>query len=213
MPALRAEDDAEGIKKTGLPRVVIINVQIPHKLCSVMAGKGYYDGDAGCSVVLVYVIKPETVRAALGTAEATLESIKAQINLLRLYNQTASTDPEIRRRFKAILLCDNIDDFNSLAFKAVRGYNGKPIIVNKIGDLFQDEAKTEYMEVDVKLTLAKTASLKGLDLFRPRTVEALLRVGFTIQGETDEELPENIFACTRLKNLSINKEDLKTVDF
>lgn len=177
-----------------------------------MGGSKYYDDDPGLSIVVVYTLKPETVAAALDPTNVP-QRIRAQINLLKRYNQTALKDNDARRRFKGIVFCDNWDHFNIRALSPFKGYNGKPAIVNKIGDVFQDENKCEYLEIDVKVYQTKYIARKGIDLFRERSTEAKVRIGFTLQGETEEELPENIFACCRLTNMSLDPKKIKEVDF
>lgn len=102
-----------------------------------------------------------------------------------------------------MLRVENWQDFSGIK-PVLKQYNGKPAIINKLGDLYQDATKAEYLEIDIKIHEAKYVSKKGLDLFRGRTTEAFLCVGFTIQGEADEELPENICGCTSLRNINID---------
>lgn len=257
LPKPRDVDHLTEIVSSGLPRLIILNIQIPHKAASFLGGKNYYEEDRGCSIVLVYSIKPETValanellkegadepqaeqtklgdmketrrassrllssipnlkqisrsfrmgskhEGAEGETRDTLAGMKAQIQLLRRYTQEASTNPDIRRRFKGMLRVENWQDFSGIK-PVLKQYNGKPAIINKLGDLYQDATKAEYLEIDIKIHEAKYVSKKGLDLFRGRTTEAFLCVGFTIQGEADEELPENICGCTSLRNINID---------
>lgn len=190
----------------------ICNIQVPIKLASLFGGKTYYDKDPGLSFVAMFSIKPEAVEAALNPEKNT-KKVNAQLALLKRYNQTALSDPDTRRRFKGIVFCENWDHFKLKALNALKGYNGKPAICNKIGEIYQDEDKCEYLEVDVHIRSTKYLARKGLDLFRERSNEAKVRVGFTIQGESNDELPENIFACCKITNVSLNLKNIKVVDF
>mmetsp|Transcript_6420 Transcript_6420/g.7796 ORF Transcript_6420/g.7796 Transcript_6420/m.7796 type:complete len:294 (+) Transcript_6420:322-1203(+) len=198
LPEPRDVDDLRAINLSGLPRLFIVNIKVPFKPASMMAGSNYYDNDHGCSWILTFSIKPDTVKEALGN------SPRNAVKLLKAFMSEWPTNEDLRRRFKVILHIDNIEDIQVRGLSMLKGYNGKPAIINKMGDRFCDESKAEYFELDLNVTKGKYMSRKGLDQVRDVCAGAALRIGFLIQGEPDDELPEIMVGCANIRNLDIN---------
>mmetsp|Transcript_6934 Transcript_6934/g.7986 ORF Transcript_6934/g.7986 Transcript_6934/m.7986 type:complete len:294 (-) Transcript_6934:94-975(-) len=197
LPPPRDIDDVKAIELSGLPRLIVVNIKIPYKAASLMSGASHYDNDPGCSWILTFSIKPETVKEALG------DNPRPGVRLLKTFISEWGTNEDIRRRFKVICHVDNVTDVPVRGISMLKGYNGKPAIINKMGDRFSDEKKSEYFELDLNITKGKYMSRKGLDQVRDYFAMAFARIGFVIQGEPDDELPEIVFGCANVRNVNL----------
>eukprot|EP00924_Labyrinthula_sp_SR-Ha-C_P005466 snap_masked-scaffold_1-processed-gene-32.13-mRNA-1 protein AED:0.12 eAED:1.00 QI:0/-1/0/1/-1/1/1/0/305 len=208
----------EILRELGLPKYIVINIQVPFKTAPMMyTPKNYYDQDTGFSIILIFLLNQEIVDLAVkGEISETNVKSYAQLKLLKRFNLEALNNSDIRRRFKGILVCDNWDEMMEIlsvsGLNMMKKYNGKPLIINKMGEIYQDENKTEYLEMVVKISRAVLLARKALDSFRSKSPAAVLRMGFTIQGESDEELPENIFACASVSNIVIDEKHIPTIE-
>lgn len=107
-------DDLQAIKQSGLPRLFIVNAQIPEKAPSLW---GSNPDDPGVSVVFYFTVKPETVQA-INKNQAT--------PALKLLHQFVTQDhDDIRRRFKGIGFADNITELGIPGAGLVEKFNGE----------------------------------------------------------------------------------------
>jgi len=150
-------------------------------------------GEEGVSLVFFFRVKAEFQQQAQdGTGSNGLQ-------YLVHYVQNAPNDPSIQHCFKAVPFVDNIKD---LGLGSVAGYNGKPALIKKTGQIYEDEAQHSFeMQINVHnfgiMTRSALGSLKG------RFKDMQARVAFTIEGRTDATLPEMVFGCADLHNLDI----------
>jgi len=162
----------DDLRAAGLPRLFIVNAQIPEKY----------------SLVFYFSIKASTVAQALGP------NPHPSIKLLKQYVKEHATNPDIRRRFKAIGIADNVKDLGISNMFGVRSlidkFNGKPVIINKVAQIYESENSLDWFEVDISIFDFPFTAKSALSALKDRVSEVLMRAGFTIQGELDEELPE-----------------------
>jgi hypothetical protein len=173
-------------------------------------------GEEGVSLVFFFRVKAEFQQQAQdGTGSNGLQ-------YLVHYVQNAPNDPSIQHCFKAVPFVDNIKD---LGLGSVAGYNGKPALIKKTGQIYEDEAQHSFeMQINVHnfgiMTRSALGSLKGrfkvrVEAKATRDLTSLTppppfllqdmqaRVAFTIEGRTDATLPEMVFGCADLHNLDI----------
>ena len=197
----RPEDDVDAIQKSGLPRLIVLNFQIPY---AKTGWSGKTPKEHGCSMIFIFAVKPSTVKEALS------ESPRPAVSLLVRFAKEWSNNPDIKRRMKALATCSNLSNIGFKGVSFYKKYNGKPVIINKTGVIH--ESKGEYLELETKVREFKLATLKGLDMFRESLMNMYLNVGFVIQAEDDSELPEIIFGCCCIRNLHLKQASQIKID-
>ncbi|GMI61397.1 hypothetical protein ScalyP_jg7716 [Parmales sp. scaly parma] len=85
----------------------------------------------------------------------------------------------------------------------MKSHNGKPVLINKSGQLTICEDKSYEMRINVH----KFAFLARKILFslQPNFKRLSINVGFTIEGRHDRELPECLLGCANLSNFDHQK--------
>jgi hypothetical protein len=63
--------------------------------------------------------------------------------------------------------------------------------------------ENEFLEIDVNTRMWGLLTRQAFHRLKERTKEMELRVGFVIQGGTDEELPEAVFGCAELHHVDL----------
>lgn len=194
VPAPRDCDNLDAIKSTGLPRIVIMHIQLSlNDPLNLWGNKG---GDAGVSLIQYFSIKPETVE------NYTNEQFEdtAAMKLWKRYATCWETDDDVRRRLKGIGLVDNLADFGTLA--KFEGYNGKPFILNKT---VQRKSGADYLELAVDVRKFAFFAKKMSYSFMDYTKKLKINMGLVIQAEDDEEMPEGIGFTSKLHNLDLKE--------
>ena len=189
------------IQKSGLPRLIVLNFQIPY---AKTGWSGKTPKEHGCSMIFIFAVKPATVKEALS------ENPRPAVSLLVRFAKEWKDNPDIRRRMKALATCGNLSNIGFKGVSFYKKYNGKPVIINKTGVIH--ESKGEYLELETKVREFKLATLKGLDMFRESLVNMFLNTAFVIQAEDDSELPEVIFGCCSIRNLDLKSSTQIKVD-
>lgn len=192
---------------TGLPRLVVVNMQIPVK------------NSTGYSIVLVFHVKPSTIAEAenIPAAKLLARFVEAASTESPTTSQmTAWADADLRRRFKITSYLDNVDDqhFDTVTRSLVKRFNGKPIILFKSGAgrvMPKPEAADEgpdYIEcLDAVMQVRNFASLtfRYLPSMLQRLPNMLVSAGFLIQGEKDDELPERLVGAVQLHRIDTSR--------
>lgn len=210
-------DDAERIKNIGahvklpesrlpelpagcpFPRIIVCNLQVPMQAPK-MFGKS--DPDAGISIVLYYEIKRSTLDLLENEESAQSPSIK----LLNKFFTDFRHSEDMQRRFKVIGLVHNTVEVGVPAM--FQSYNGKPAIIFKTGKIYSGSIngnpQDQYVEFDVCVHDFAYLARKALHAMIDRAPQMRLRCAFIVQGETDEELPEQVFACSAVHKLNLH---------
>jgi len=135
-------------------------------------------------------------------SEATLEALKdlqnapPAVKLFVQWCKKSETDAEFRGRFKAMAILDEIKKLGLPSF--ISGYNGKPVLINKSGRMKRHK---NYIEMSVNVFLFHYVAKKSLNSLKPKFPTFVLNIGFTIEGRSDEELPEVLLGGCRLVNI------------
>eukprot|EP00936_MAST-01D_sp_MAST-1D-sp1_P000429 g429.t1 len=194
-----------------LPPVIVMNCQLPYDAPQ-MFGKGGDDRN-GASIVYVFRVKAATQARArdLQNGDGQPSDRDAALRLFMKFCNDAGNNNALQERLKAMGFIDNISVLGLSPL--VTQYNGKPVLVTKSGTLFRGEVpagtsatnKTAvpYLEIDVNVHRWAYLPRKALHSLRERMGEMLVKVGFVVQAETDEEMPECIFACAAVNMLDI----------
>lgn len=185
----------------GVPPYFVINCQLPgYDPPNPLWGSHVSDGP-GYSVVAYLLLKPET-------RQALQEGVDTPA--LRLLKRFIEHNEE-RVRFKAMVNTLNTPDLDIgyTLRKLMTEYNMKPILTRPQHQFYTDHVN--YFEVDLDVHLFGYVARKGLSMLRPTLESVILDVGFTIEGWTDEELPENILSCVHIH--FINLDGGEEIDF
>lgn len=211
-----------------LPRLVVVNVQLPLKPATMMGGVD--PKHIGLTAILIFHITPATVAAAAAGTGGPSVKLMGKFMAECIKNGrhdkdlTAWSDDdacEMRKRFKMIGFLDNVDDqasvLGSMVTSLVRQFNGKPVIVYKSGAASMaaqpktvavadgNEAQYEdYLECTCKVQNFAYLATSNIPHVLQKVGGMLLSVGFVIQGDdNDEEMPEKLLGCAQFHRIDI----------
>jgi hypothetical protein len=131
LPPMR--DDPKGVNAGPLPRLFIVNIQIPFEMS--MGFRPATDG-VGCSMVFCFRVRPEAQRIARD-----LKTAPAGLRHLHKYFTQAPKQRSLQEEFKAMAFVENIEKLGLGGF--IESYNGKPVLVKASGTLLGHEKKAD----------------------------------------------------------------------
>jgi len=181
-----------------LPRIFVANIQVPLQSPK-MFGKP--EPEAGISLVQYYELKPEAYREAMD-----LENASSAVKLLSRFFNEAHFNDDLARRFKVLGTIANISELGVPSM--FHSYCGKPAIIFKTGQIFRgtvDGTNDPYFEMDVNVHEFAYVPRKAIYSVMDRVAAMKIRCAFMLQGESDEELPERVFACCAIDDLDISR--------
>ena len=183
------KDNATVIDPTCLPDVFILHVQMPHDAPSMF--KMTEDGPGEEAVVYC---RPSRRFVDQVTGR---QPLTPAVRLFARWCQTAERDAAMRSRFKCMALVRNLDAHN---LGWVAPYNGKPVLITESGRCRRGVlpglhsssggAPVRYLEMTADVFKWGFLAKKGFVTLLPRFKELRLDIGFTIEGRSDDELPE-----------------------
>jgi len=200
---IEESDCAGGIKmrwspECPLPRVICINLMLPYE-----SGLNPFGGDAGCSAVSFFHIKPEIIQLSklpnppphvkllkdfcAGPAGKPGGPVDDPARSLAARLRTGVKKDHIGGLFKVAAFCLNSEDIQ--VPEVFHTYNGKPCIAAKCGYVVKDPLG-EWIEIGVDVRGFNVFARKMLGSYRHLLVKTKLHFGFWIQGVEDHELPE-----------------------
>lgn len=171
-----------------VPPMVVVMCNLPNEEPSMM--KATTDGK--CLVSVFYFVISEATLEALKD----LENARPAIKLFVEWCKRAETDDIFRGRFKAMAILDDIQKLRLPSF--ISGYNGKPVLINKSGRF---KRHANYIEMSINVFIFNFIAKKCLHSLKPKFPTFVLNMGFTIEGRSDDELPEVLLGGCRLMNL------------
>jgi hypothetical protein len=186
-------------KSCPLPRFFICNVQVP-LTAPKMFGKN--DLEAGVSCVQYFELTRSTFEAAksLATAPAAVRE------LCRFFKEAFSND-DIARRFKVVGTINNVAEVGLPSM--FQSYMGKPAIIFKTGRLYAgilDNTRAHsYVEMDTNVHDFAFLPRKAIYTMLDKVPQMHISFAYIVQGEEDEELPEQVFACADLSQLDLTR--------
>merc|ERR1712130_551204 len=130
------------------------------------------------------------------------------LNLLKRYIQSTSPDSgvdkndDIRTRFKCIAFLENLEEvgLGGPSAKLVNTFNGKPFIIAKTARWFRGPG---YFELDVDVHCFAMAARLALYNLSEQAYSAKINFGCVVQGNTDDELPEQIIGAMYVSALQL----------
>ena len=182
-----------------LPLLFIVNCQLPEGEPSMFSSP---EDGPGRHCIMYFVLRDEIVELLVqernniltGIFNNTLSpGLKLSIHWFANYNQSK----EMKGRFKVIGMIKNIADLNLSSF--ITGYNGKPVLINKSGNVYSGD---NYVEMDVRVHKFSYLAKKGLNFLSSKFEEIVLDIGFTIESRSDDEMPEQLLCCAQLNYLN-----------
>lgn len=77
----------------------------------------------------------------------------------------------------------------------IMSYNAKPVLIRRTGSVFRGNGSSKYLEIDIHVHKFANLAKKSIHALSSRCSLMYMQIGFVIEGRTDEELPETLFAC------------------
>ena len=129
------------------------------------------------------------------------------------------SDKGMKRRLKMIGFLDNPEDLREalggVTMSLVKSYNGKPVIIHKTGAVAvaggaskaggpPSAALKHYAEITVKVHQFAYMAQAALPPVLASLGNMLLSMGFLIQGEADDELPECLVGAVQLHRINLD---------
>lgn len=103
--------------------------------------------------------------------------------------------------------CTNLDELGIPS--AISAYNAKPIMIRRTGSISRgDNDGVRYMEMDIHVHKFATLAKQSIHYISSRCGQMYMQIGFVIEGVTDAELPETMFAC-----VAVNKPQEERAEF
>lgn len=181
-----------------VPSVFIINMQLPLEDPTMFGVK--LDGPT-VHCVFYFTMTEETAAMLAGDLSEAPPSLKLLID----YCEQATDDPDMRGRFKALGVVNNIESVGLPSMLA--SYNGKPVLVTRSGLLTRggSDGKVPYMEMDCNVRHWCYLARKGLHVLLPRFGSMSITAAFVIEGREDSEMPERLLGCCNLTEADIQR--------
>jgi len=193
--------DADVTNDTGLPRRLIINTIIAAE-----APKMFGGGNDGSCFQMVLTFQATTERLREWQASGS-----PACPLFRRFYDEATADPpnlEIKERWKLLAKINNIKQLGLGSY--FEKYNGKPALITKSGSIFRGD---DYLEVAMNTFRFSYITNQGVQKLMPKFAEMDFHFAVTVEGRSDDELPEQLLACANVKNLDFVASAVDPGDF
>ncbi|RHZ39669.1 hypothetical protein DYB26_014766, partial [Aphanomyces astaci] len=115
-----------------------------------------------------------------------------------------ASDPSILDRFKVIAQVVNEADCGVTGYtkKLLTKNNGTPVLTRPQHRMYHTPA---YTEVDVDVHVFSLVARTGIHALVDKTAGMLIDVAFVLQGESEDELPEQVLGVCRLVRVDLSK--------
>ncbi|KAG7394105.1 hypothetical protein PHYBOEH_005660 [Phytophthora boehmeriae] len=176
-------------------KLFIINAQLPSYGPSVW-GDGSCDGP-GYSLALYWMIPDDVYEELQNPTTTTLRLLKRFLE--------AGDDRSLTDRFKVIAQVTNQDEcgMTGMAKKLLVSHNATPVLTRPQHRIYHFREGSTEVVVDVHAF--SYIARRGIHLLIDKTSKLVIDVAFVIQGETEDELPEQVLGCCRLDHTSVQK--------
>jgi len=195
-PRCSSGQDAAWTTKCGFPRIICVNVQVPD-----MAVNPFGRNDPGTSIVTIFRIKEETLRAAeRDQLSPSMKMFKGFCEgpegCLDSRKDRAVGSKDCSGVLKAATRCVNLDEcvvgLNRSARREIDKCGGaKACLITKSGQMIKDP-DGEWMELSIDVRHFALAARTVWAALKTRLSLSCFHVGFLIQGIEDDELPEGL---------------------
>ena len=170
-----------------VPPVFVVQIQIPSDAPSFFSS---VDNGPGWSICMFFAITDETLEQLKD-----LSTASPAVKLWAKWCEHAEKDKAWRARFKFIPSCSNLEELGVSSY--IAGYNAKPILIRKTGSLFRG-AGSKYMEFDMHIHKFDNIAKKSIHYMTAMCTDMFMQIGFVIEGQDDDELPEVLFGACAL---------------
>ena len=202
----------------GVPPIIIVNAKVPTEVgvgnTLTTFWKDVTDGP-GYSLVFYYRLTQATIDQMRN-----VESAPPSIRLLYRWlteapeshagNQTDedsaagstnTTKDEWAGRFKIIASIANIDEFSLPSF--ITQYNGRPVLIRSTGSVYRG---ANYVEQVINVHAFGLVGRQALGVLSSKFGSMFIDVGFCIESQQDEEMPENLLGYACLDRIDISSQ-------
>mmetsp|Transcript_32827 Transcript_32827/g.61053 ORF Transcript_32827/g.61053 Transcript_32827/m.61053 type:complete len:386 (-) Transcript_32827:181-1338(-) len=195
------EDVMEGDVINGIPRFFIVSYMLPdyapHMWSKVTDGVGF-------TVVFFFVLSKKG-----------LEAIRKRTGAYRVLQRFCALKPNCPDKMRGPNLWKNVvsvANFRELGLNYmltgyIRNYNAKPWL-SRNPDMHKFRGK-DYYEVDLDIHVYNYIGLSLMNEMKSSLSRLVLDIGFVVQSEKDDEMPERILGCGRLSNISYAQDCIK----
>jgi len=182
-----------------LPPLFVLNFMIPNYPPELMGGKD--DGEGLAVVVYAHLSSEIRDELAAFAEDPQRGTLRPAVHLLTRFIHSDLVHSELRNRFKVIarIMNPKHTDFGFVANKLVARYNGKPFLARTSSTFYHEKGR--YFGVDIDVHRFGYPARQGLSYVKDTIQEAVYDIGFTIEGHSNEELPEQILACCRCSKM------------
>lgn len=190
LPASPA-DAKEWSPAWGIPRVFVVNCQLPYQSGRLIGS--HPEDDGGFSVFSYFVLGREACELLANNEET------PALRLLRRFTEEGvSTKTGIS--FKVVGRIEDLDKYE--VPESFRRFNNKPVLLTATATVLNHRLP-EVLEIDYDVRQWVYPARTALVNYHHRAREAELNIGYLIEGKTDDELPEQILGCFRLVDMDI----------
>jgi hypothetical protein len=198
-----------GLPKTwNAPDIFVISIALPTDPPKLYGGS---DSDGGGYTITIYFTMTQETRDILrrvtadgyNVASETCDNVqKSQVNAVRLLDEwcrRAPTDDKFMSRFKVVPNAQNLKEIGMPGW--IGKYNGKPFLIKRPGQtgFLYRHPELSAMEFDVSLHPFPYLAKQGICFMKDSYFKkVLVTFGFTIEGRSDDELPECLIGLTQL---------------
>jgi len=176
----------------GVPRVLVVNCQLPLKSGSIMGGR-HPEEDGGLSVLNYFVLSREACETlAQGIVTPALRLWK------RFVEEGVSTKEG--NPLKVVGRVENLEKYE--VPESFHRFNNKPVLLTKSSRTYLARLP-EVIEVDYDVRSWVYPARTTLCNYHHRAREAEIEIGYLVEGKIDDELPEQILGSFKFVNMDI----------
>ncbi|GAB5368101.1 hypothetical protein AAMO2058_001289100 [Amorphochlora amoebiformis] len=201
------EDVLKGDIINGIPRFFVVTYMLPSYKPSMSLFNAAVTDGPGFTVIFLFVLSKKWLEAEMACGKPS-----GAARVLRRYCEL-DCDIEDKKRgpnlWKNIVSVVNYQDLG-LSFylnNYIRKYNAKPWL-SRSPDMHNFKGK-DYYEVDIDIHVYNYFGLRLMYELQPYVPKLVCDVGFTVQCEDDDEMPEVVLGCGRLSYISYEHDCLK----
>eukprot|EP00471_Norrisiella_sphaerica_P007643 CAMPEP_0184493300 /NCGR_PEP_ID=MMETSP0113_2-20130426/25631_1 /TAXON_ID=91329 /ORGANISM="Norrisiella sphaerica, Strain BC52" /LENGTH=379 /DNA_ID=CAMNT_0026878511 /DNA_START=170 /DNA_END=1309 /DNA_ORIENTATION=+ len=194
------EDVMEGDIINGIPRFFIVTYMLPSYSPSMSLFNPVTDGP-GFTVVFFFVLSKRGLEASIKKTGA--------YRVLRRFCSPDCDMPDKKRGpnlWKNVVSVANFKDIglNYYLTKYIKNYNAKPWL-SRSPDMHKFKGR-DYYEVDVDIHVYNYIGLRFMYELKGSLNKLIVDVGFVVQSEKDDEMPETLLGGGRLSHINYEND-------